>query len=175
MSLDSKLASSTFPSSDASICLDAELLERYANAKALVVALMAQRDESAERGGQRVPVGKAQRELDVLRQKVQDATITLRVFGMPFHDYQRILRDNPGKNGESYDPTTFWLALAKHTAKYVESDGSLSDITPEQWARLEGALTDGQHDAIAAAAYEVNKNKGVNTGFLGRASGKTRG
>lgn len=170
-SLDDKLAPErVYPHKDVHLCRDSALLDerdaalaKLANARtaAQKAAKQAENGSGDTRLGKSAtaPVKAAEKELAAVEERIRAAAITLRITGVPFGKYNQFMARNPGRKGmnEGFNPTTFFLHVARHTAKYVDDDGQLHDITAEQWDRLEKDLTDAEHDAIASAVIAVNR------------------
>lgn len=170
-SLDDKLASDrVYPHRDVHLCRDSALLELRDQALAKLMnarqeALRAEKDAEQGTGDTRLgrssksAVKTAERELADVEQRIRDVAITLRITGVPFGKYNQFIARNPGRKGknEGFNPDTFFMHVARHTAKYVDDAGELHDVTSEQWDRLEQDLTDAEHDAIASAVIAVNR------------------
>lgn len=170
-SLDDKLTPErVYPHRDIHLCRDSALLDE--RDKALAV-LMNARTEAAKAAKQaengsgdtrlgksaQAPVKAAEKALADVEERIRAASITLRITGVPFGKYNSFIARNPGRKGknEGFNPETFFMYVARQTAKYVDDDGALHDITDEQWTRLEKDFTDAEHDAIASAVIAVNR------------------
>jgi hypothetical protein len=171
MSLSDKLQHRTFPTKDVVLCLDAALsAERDAAMAELVKANDPATRRLAGNGGREV-----QKRIDAIEDRMRESLVTLRITGLPFAEYNKCVHANPPRKGkqETFNPVTFFLYVARKSATYVEGDEALP-ISDEDWAALEGALTDGEHDNLANAVIEVNRTQGLQgVGFLGRASATT--
>lgn len=178
MSLNDKLASKKFPHRDVRICVDGELSAEWSEAMATLVA--AERDAERAKEGQgdsRLSggaVGKARSVLAAVEERMQGALVTIRITAVPFGEYNKFLTQNPPRKGknESFDPTTFYMFVARRTGQYVGDDGALEAISKEQWDAIEESMTDGDYDRIAQAVVAVNRSdsaRGVD--FLSSNSG----
>ena len=170
-SLDDKLAPErVYPHKDVHLCRDSALLDerdaalaKLMNARA--AARKAAKDAETGSGDTRMgksksaPVKAAEKELAGVEERIRAAAITLRITGVPFGKYNQFIARNPPRKGhsEGFNAETFWVYVARQTAKYVDDDGHLHDITSEQWDRLEKDLTDAEHDLIASAVIAVNR------------------
>lgn len=171
MSLSDKLQHRTFPTKDVTLCLDAAL---SAERDAAMAELVKAREDDAKRlaGNAARPI---QKRIDDIEERMRDSLVTLRVTGLPFAEYNKCVHANPPRKGkqEAFNPTTFFLYVARKSAKYIDDSGA-HDISPEEWEQIEAGLTDGEHDTLANAVIEVNRTQGLQgVGFLGRASGTT--
>lgn len=167
MSLTDKILNRTFPQKDVTLCLDAGLaVER----EQIVTELAKARADTRLAGN----TAKVQKLIADIESRMTESLVTLRITGLPFAEYNKALQANPPRKGrnEDFNASTFFLYVARRSAKLVEGD-TLSDISAEEWDALESALTDGEHDAIASAVIEVNRTKTGNA-FLGRVSGVNR-
>jgi hypothetical protein len=109
---------------------------------------------------------------------MREDSITIRITGVSFGDYNKMMAANPPREGhdESFNPSTFFLYVAKRTGKSLEDDGTLEDITPDEWEWIESNLTDGEHDRLAGAVVAVNRTAGARgVDFLSRSSSGTSG
>lgn len=156
MSLSEKLAGKKFPHRDLTICLDADLL--------------LEREQLKSRNDDRL-TGKSSA-VKALEKRIADASVTIRVNGMPFAKYQALMARHPGRKGkqEPFNPVTFFPAVAGEKAEYLE-DGEWVPIGADEWKNLTDALTDGEFDRIAQAAMDVNRAQGLRgIDFLGGSS-----
>lgn len=173
MSLSDKLAHRTFPTKDVTLCLDAALSsERDAAMAELVKARQTDSGRLASN-----TAGRIQKQINEIEARMRDSLVTLRIVGLPFAEYNKCVHANPPRKGkqESFNPTTFFLYVARKSAKYIDENGDPQDISSEDWEALEASLTDGEHDNLANAVIEVNRTQGLQgVGFLGRASATTR-
>jgi hypothetical protein len=174
MSLSDKLQHRTFPTKDVTLCLDAALsAERDAAMAELVKAKDADSGRLAGNG-----TGAIQKRITEIESRMRDSLVTLRITGLPFADYNKAVHANPPRKGrqETFNPTTFFLYVARKSTQYIDEAGAAHDITGEEWDRIESGLTDGEHDNLATAVIEVNRTQGLQgVGFLGRASEKITG
>lgn len=171
MSLSEKLAKRTFPTKDVQLCLDAAL---SAERDALMAELSAARKKSDARLSS-TSKGLT-KQVAELEDQMRAATITIRITGMPFAEYNKIMRAHPPRSGrqEVFDPETFYPDVAYKAGSLVEGDQvtKLSESPRAEWDELMGVLTDGEFDALALAVNSVNRTlSGV--GFLGRSSEQT--
>lgn len=170
-SLDDKLAAKKFPHRDVHLCIDGELAtERERTARDLSAAVARKTDRLAN-----PDVARLRKELADLDQRVKESSITIRIYGVSFGEYNAIRNANPPRKGhqEAFNPITFFVNVARKTGKYVDDDGE-HDIAKDQWDKIEAALTDAEHDKIATAVVAVNRTdnlKGID--FLGNGSDAT--
>jgi hypothetical protein len=171
MSLSDKLQHRTFPTKDVTLCLDAAL---SAERDAAMAELAKQQQDSRLASGK----GAIQKRITEIESRMRDSLVTLRITGLPFAEYNKAVHANPPRKGrqETFNPTTFFLYVARKSTQYIDEAGEAHDITGEEWDRIESGLTDGEHDNLATAVIEVNRTQGLQgVGFLGRASEKITG
>lgn len=190
--LSDKLAAKRFPSKDITICLDAELSaerERAADAvaKAERVLNLARKHAEDGTGDGRLagnPVkaaekqlAEAEAEVQRVEERIRPVAVTLRFTAVPFGEWNKFIVQNPPRKGkeEMFNPTTFWLFVARRTGKYVTESGGVEDISKEEWDELEQSLTDAEHDRLASTLYGLNKAESRGVDFLSSNSGKTTG
>lgn len=174
--LMSRLEGRKMPHRDVAICLDLNLLARLDEALgALVNANTAQANDqrsvtSPELRAARAAVADA-------KAAVRDASITIRITGVDRKTYNQFLLECPPRKGrqELYDPTIFFMHVARQTGQYVDEDGNVHEMTDEEWNLVDSKITDGEHDRIASAVIEVNRTVGSNNiDFFETASETTR-
>lgn len=159
----SRLETRKQPHRDVPICLDLNLLARLDEANSAVVdATIAQSKED------RMIVSPALREaraaVDAAKAAIRDASITIRITGVDRTTYNQFLLDCPPRKGrqESYDPTIFFMHVARQTGEYVDENGDVHEMSSEEWDHIDRMITDGEHDRIASAVIEVNRTVGTN-------------
>lgn len=173
--LSSRLGGRTMPHKDVLICLNLDLLGERDEAMAAVDA--AARTVRAS-GDRMVTVAspalqEARARVAELDEQIRDASITLRVVGVDRNTYNQWLNECPPRKGrqEPYDSSKFFIHAAKHSAKYVDENGNVHDITEQEWADIDATLTDGEHDRLAQAVVHVNRSVGqVDVGFFANGS-----
>lgn len=176
--LDSLLDERQMAHKDVLICLDLNLIsERDAAMQAVAAAARTAR-QSDERivGGKHPALDAANARVKALDEQIQAKSIILRVYGVDRHTYNQWLVDCPPRKGvqETFNQSEFFLHAAKRSAKYVDKTGAEHEITPAQWTRLD-KMTDGEHDRLADAVLDVNRQVGrVDVSFFVNASETTR-
>lgn len=163
-SFDDILNDADFAHRDVPICLKRSARSDWETAQADLLALV-ERVEATRSG----PDGKVHATQGLLRERekaaervrdlesvIREHTVTFRVVGMPFADYNAVLVDHPPREGNvvdralGYNTETFHPALIRQCLV----DPQVSD---EQWAKLVARLSDGDFDRLANAALEVNR------------------
>jgi hypothetical protein len=173
MSLSEKISKRTFPTTEVKFCLDAALsAERDQALRDLADA----RATDSGRLASNV-AGAAQKRVAELEKAMQDSIVTVRVVGLPFAEYNKIMRAHPPRKGkpEGLNPETFFPDVVYKSGWLVE-DGKdpikLADTPRSEWDALVAVLTDAEFDDLAKAVNVVNRTL-QEVGFLGRGSGKT--
>lgn len=111
-----------------------------------------------------------QAQMEALRPKVLKATVTIRITAMTFAEWNSLVLEYPPRDGNMVDRTygfntlEFYPAAMRASGQKVEDDG-VSDITPEQWARLEAQFTDAVMDDFARAVNTLNRREGAGVPF----------
>jgi hypothetical protein len=175
--IDAALAAHKFSSRDVSVCLNGELNTK----RDLLYAELSQVQKAQDDGTASdtrlaaSPVAAVKKKIAVLEKEMLAATITLRITAVPYGEYNKFVIQNPPRKGHAgdaqwgFNTQDFFVFVAKRTSKSVEDDGTLEDITDEQWSRIIASLTDGDHDRIGAAVIEVNRREGARgVDFLSR-------
>jgi hypothetical protein len=92
-----------------------------------------------------------------LQDQMEEHTVIYHVVGMPFAEYNAVLLDHPPREGNmvdralGYNVATFHPAIVRKSVKSPD----LSDDA--RWERTVAVLADGDFDALASAANEVNR------------------
>lgn len=175
--IDAALAAQKFAFKDVPVCLNGELnTERDRLHAELVQALKSRGDDTAKdtRLGAS-PVADLQKKITAIEKEMLVATVTLRITAVPYGEYNKFVIQNPPRKNNAgdakwgFNTQDFFTFVTKRTAKSVEDDGTLEDITDEQWTKIIASLTDGDHDRIGAAVIEVNRLQGARgVDFLSR-------
>ena len=179
-SLTDRINAAQRPTADVKLSLDGALSSaRDAAMLALTDALSAQKrlPEGADARKVNKAVRDAQKALDEITVQLSDSLITLRFTGVPYKQWSEFVRANPPRKGqkEIANPETIYEYAARRTGQLVENDGTLVELTSEDWDALVNALTDGEFGRIVGAVAEVNAGVGrAGIGFLSRASATTR-
>lgn len=180
--LSARLASRKMPHKDVTLCLNLDLLEQRDEAMKAVdaAARTARAQEQNERmvTGDSPAVVDARRRVAELDEQIRDESIILRVRGVDRHTYNQWMVECPGRKGkqEPFDPTRFYVHAAKNSAVYVDEAGAEHDISDDDWATIDKALLDGEHDRLAQAVLHVNRGVGtVDVGFFVNGSAVTGG
>lgn len=172
----SRLEGRKMPHRDVSICLDLNLLNRRSEAlSALVDANTAQ--EKDQRSVVSPAIRDARAAVADAEAAIREESIKIRITGVDRKTYNQFLIECPPRKGkqELYDPTVFFMHVARQTGQYVDENGEVHAMTEEEWAQIDSVLTDGEHDRIATAVIEVNRTVGSNNiDFFANASETTR-
>lgn len=175
--LDALLDERKMPTEDVRICLDLALLDERDKATAAHARAYAKaKDEDRMVPAKKKAVQDARAELEAIETKIREKSFVLRIEGLDRFRYNQMMVAAPPRKGrnEPFDPTKFFMLVAKATAKYVDAAGEVHDITKEQWDRIDKALTDGEYDRIARAVLNVNRTAGgQDVGFFGSDSDTT--
>jgi hypothetical protein len=170
MSLSDKLALRTFPTRDVTLCLDADLSSQR---DTLMAKIDSARKDSRARSG----ISGLQRQIAELEASMRASLVVIRVTGLPYAEYNKIMRAHPPKKGQlsNFNPETFYSDLVYKSAALVDGDQvqPLVDVARSEWDQLVASLTDGEFDMLAGAALEVNRERGRQIGFLGGTSNET--
>lgn len=178
--LSDKLAAVKMPHRDVTICLDGALaLEReeaYANLVSVIDAVKKAEDGKGDTRMSGAGLKKAKKAVEDVDARVREVAITLRFTAVSFGEYNKFIMQNPPRKGkdETFNPSTFYMFVARRTGQYVGEDGTVSNISKDEWDGIEASLTDGEHDKIATAINLVNRQdsmRGIN--FLSSNSEKT--
>lgn len=159
----SRLESRKMPTEDVLICLDHSLLA--ARTEALEAVSRAQK--TARAGDRMVTVSPdveaARAAVDEAEAAIRDASIRLRIRGVDRVTYNSWFLACPPRKGidqGGYNPTTFFMHAARNSAVYVDETGAEHEIEKAEWDAIDKALTDGEHDRLAAAVLHVNRESG---------------
>lgn len=180
LSLSEKLSKRTLPTQDVTLCLDGALTAERDALLSRIAELEKKRQKDAEAGSDRArnpELAKALKAVADIEERMRESQVTLRISGLPFVEYNTIMRAHPPKKGAQspFNAETFFLAAAKVSAQYVGDDGELEAISDDDWSVLEQSLTDGEHDLLANAVLFVNRTYAqASPAFLGHASKPTR-
>lgn len=172
MSLADKISKRTFPTKDVVLCLDAALAaERDA-----LVADLAQARKSGEGRLASSPVEKLTKQINELEERMRDSLVTIRVAGLPFAEYNKIMRAHPPRKGkqEAYNVETFFPDVVYKSGSLVEGDEvtKLSESPRTEWDALVEVLTDKEFDTLVEGVIATNRTM-QEVGFLARGSATT--
>lgn len=159
MSLKTKLANAKPDYEDFSICLDRPLARQYEKAQ----------EEARVAASERMVGGGKSPEVERLAKLVAAASVTLRVYALPWGEYNEIVTQHPAREGkeEQFNAETFFPAAAKASAVEVE-DEIESPIDGDDFDRLVAGLSDGEFDRLAGAVVLANRsNRSVGIAPLG--------
>lgn len=173
--ISKKKSERKFPFRDVTLCLNGELIDERDQAQKALNLVISQAQPQKRLRSSEVGVDERRR-IEEIEDAMRDASVTIRITGVPFGDYNKMMAANPPREGheELFNPGTFFLYVAKRTGQSVEDDGTLEEITPEEWEFIEATLTDGEHDRLASAVVQVNRTAGARgVDFLSRSSGAT--
>lgn len=173
--LSARLQNRKMPSKDVPICLDLSLLGERDRAMEAV-------QSASKKGSDRMVSGPdvktARAAVEAIEAKIREQSIVLRITGVDRSKYNEFVNACPPRKGrvEAFNSSIFFMHVAKNTAQYVDEDGEAHPISPEEWATIDKNIIDGEHDRIAQAVIEVNREAGKSDlSFLGTAFGTTRG
>lgn len=171
MTFSEKLAKRTFPTRDVKLCLDAGLVAERD-------AVMAQiRQTQGPDARVRSGAGVLQKRAAELEEQMRESLITIRVTGLPYALYNKIMRNHPPRKGkaEAFNPESFYSDLVYKSSSLVEGETlqPLTEVPRAEWDQLIESLTDGEFDILAGAALEVNRERGRQIGFFETDSGTT--
>lgn len=160
MSLKTKLKNAKTDFEDFTICLDRPLAREYEQALAA-----GKKDAEGRMAGKaaNTPAVKA------LAKQVADASVTLRIYALPWGEYNDLVNRHPAREGvdEQFNSMTFFPAAAKATAVEV-TDKSEIPIHGEDFDELVAGLSDGEFDRLAGVVVVANRsNRSVGIAPLG--------
>jgi hypothetical protein len=171
-----RLSERKMPSKDVRICLDLNLLAERDEAMArLASAQRLRRDD--DRMVTPPAVTEAHAAVSDVEARIRAASIVIRFTGVDRSTYNRFFLLAPPRKGrqEAFDTSKFFMVVARETGKYVDEAGAVHDMSAEEWDEIDKIITDGEHDRIAQAVLDVNREVGGNDiGFLGDDSATTR-
>lgn len=163
-----RLEEHEFPTEDVRICLKPQLLTERDEAMTRVASANRERKQTTEDDRMVAPpvspaLAAAIAAVKDINDKIQAASITLRITGVDRLKYNRFVLANPPRKGkgEPFDPSTFFIYVAKQTAAYVDAQGETHEVTDAEWASIDKKLNDGEHDRIAQAVINVNRTVGA--------------
>lgn len=150
MSLKTKLKNAKPDYSDFTVCLDRPLARRYEE------ALASAKENSAERlaaNPANDPTVKR------LAKEVTEASVTLRIYALPWDEYNALVVDHPARDGvdEQFNSMTFYPAAAKASAVEVTSKSEIP-VHDEDFDDFVGQLSDGEFDRLAGAVILANRS-----------------
>lgn len=174
-----RLEQRKMPTKDVPICLDLTLLgERDAAMAQLAAAHRRSKDENDQRMvGETATVAAARAAVTDVEDRIRAASIVIRITGVDRTRYNSFFLACPPRKGkqEAYDASKFFMHVARETGQYVDEHGDVHDMSADEWAAIDKAITDGEHDRIAKAVLEVNREiGGSDIAFLGDVSATTR-
>lgn len=171
----SRLEQRKMPTVDVPICLDLSLLKERDTAMAgLAAAHRRKKDDDRMVGSPAIASARAA--VDEVEQRIRAASIIIRITGVDRTTYNRFFLLAPPRKGrqEAFDSGKFYMIVARETGKYVDENGDVHDMSPAEWDEIDKTITDGEHDRIAKAVLEVNREAGgTDLAFLGAASETT--
>lgn len=173
--LKSRLKARQVPTKDVPICLDLNLIAERDEAMSRLAS--AQRMKStSDRMVAPSDINAIAAEVASIEDRIRNASIIIRISGVDRATYNGYFLQAPPRKGrnEPFDPTKFFMIVARANGQYVDENGTAHAMTDDEWDDIDKALTDGEHDRIANAVLSVNREAGgSDLGFLGRASGTT--
>lgn len=150
MSLKSKLKGAKPDFEDFSICLDRPLVREYE-------AALAAAQKNAEG---RLAVNPAKDPaVKELAKRVDDATVRLRVYALPWDEYNEIVEQHPARDGvdEQFNSKTFFPAAAKAGVREVTGMSEVP-VPAEDFDDLVSIMSDGEFDRLAGAVVMANRS-----------------
>lgn len=168
-----RLEEREMPFKDVPICLKLNLLRERDEAIATVDRIYRQQKADQRMSGDAAALAAAKEAAAAVDEKIRAASITIRVTGVDRTTYNRFLLANPPRKGrqEPFNSATFFMHVAKVTGVYVDSAGGVHEMTAEEWEKIDSTITDGEHDRIASAVIEVNREVGAtDIGFFAGSS-----
>lgn len=172
-----RLEQRKMPTKNVRICLDLDLLRERDEAVRAVASAYNQQKSDERMVGAGPQLAAAQAAVTDVENRIREASIIIKLTGVDRTTYNRFLLACPPRKGkqESYDSSKFFMHVARETGVYVDENGDEHPILPEEWAAIDKTITDGEHDRIAQAVIEVNREVGgQDIAFLGDASATTR-
>lgn len=150
MSLKTKLKNAKPDYSDFTVCLDRPLAREYEKAREDARAL------SEDRYVARAATSE---EVAALAKRVADASVTLRIYALPWDEYNALVVDHPARDGvdEQFNSMTFFPAAAKAGAVEVTSKSEIP-VHDEDFDDFVGQLSDGEFDRLAGAVILANRS-----------------
>lgn len=172
----SRLEDRKMPSKDVRICLDLNLLTERDEAMARLASSQRLR-QGDDRMVASPAVADARAAVEDVESRIRAASIIIRITGVDRSTYNQFFLKAPPRKGrqEPFDSSKFYMLVARDTSKYVDQDGAVHDMSSAEWDEIDKIITDGEHDRIAQAILDVNREVGGNDiAFLGDASETTR-
>lgn len=164
-SLTDAIAKAQLPERTLSLCLNAALLERLAEAENL--AATAETASEARKAGEtlanRGKVRKYREAADALKAQVAEESVALRFRALPSHKYNAIVlanpprKDNEGDKANGYNTGAFFPALIR--ASLVD------EINDAEWTQLLDVVNDSTFDLLAATAHILNRRQDASLPF----------
>lgn len=152
--VDAILAGARLPERTVPVCLRGDLQVAYEQAEEALAQARRSSGDSLAGGG----VAAAERHLETIRQEMVDAVLEVRLRALPRARFTELVaahpprEDVPGDRALGVDETTLFPELVRVSVV----DPVLTD---EQWARLQEVITDRQWDALATAAWVLNRGE----------------
>lgn len=148
MSLKTKLKNAKPDFEDFTICLDRPLAREYEEARQAAVVEASERMTAAKD-----PKVKA------LAARLLDASVTLRVYALPWQEYNELVTRHPARDGvdEQFNSMTFFPAAAKATAVEVTAKSEVP-IHEDDFDELVTGMSDGEFDRLAGVVIVANRS-----------------
>lgn len=174
-----------FPTADVLLCLKPKLIEKRDAAMARVASANRTRttdkpdavdDDRMATPAVSPALAEAIAAVEAVNDEIIAASITLRITGVDRLQWNRFMLANPPRRGkaEAFDPTTFYMYVAKKTATYVDANDEIHDVTADEWTTIDAKLADGEYDRLAQAILKVNRSVGAqDVSFFANGSEKT--
>lgn len=164
----SRLDQHEFPTKDVPLCLKPKLIAERDEAMSRVAS--ARRAQTQPTGDDRMvapatspALAAAIADVKAVNDQIQAASVVIRLTGVDRLTYNRFVLACPPRKGkaEPFDPSKFFMHVARQTGAYVDREGNPHPITSEEWDAIDKKLGDGEHDRIAEAIIEVNRSVGA--------------
>lgn len=160
MSLKTKLKNAKPDFEDFTICLDRPLAREYEDAL----------KEAQAVASERVSANPAKDPAVVkLAARVKEASVTMRVYAMPWEEYNALVVRHPAREGvdEQFNSMTFFPEAAKATVVEV-TDKSEIPVHEDDFDELVAGMSDGEFDRLAGTVILANRsNRSVGITPLG--------
>lgn len=150
MSLKTKLKKAKPDYEDFTICLDRPLVKEFERA----------RDEAnAANEGRLIQTAAIPTEVKELAKRVEDASVTLRIYALPWGEYNELVNAHPARPGveEQFNSETFFPAAALAGVKEVTAKGEVP-VHEEDFEELVHGMSDGEFDRLAGAVVLANRS-----------------
>lgn len=150
MSLKTKLKQAKADYEDFTICLDRPLAREYEKAREVAGKNTADR-----------MAANPDKDPEVVRlsKLVKDASVTLRIYALPWGEYNDLVIRHPARDGrdEQFNAVTFFPEAAKAGAVEL-TDKSEIPVHEDDFDELVAGMSDGEFDRLAGAVVIANRS-----------------